>query len=101
MREMKVELRGGRKIDVLFGDFRVETDQPKEDGSPGSAPEPFDLFLASLASCAAHAALAFCRSRDIGTEDLGLVLRPAGDPEGKRMAEVEIELRLPQEFPEK
>src|ERR1035438_8052938 len=52
---------------------RVRTDQPRPHGED-SAPAPFDLFLASIATCMGFYALRFCQERGIATEGLGLSL---------------------------
>ena len=56
-REIKVAFSGGLRIDAEYRGFLIKTDQPVADGGEGSAPAPFDLFLASLATCAGYYAL--------------------------------------------
>ena len=99
--DMEVVFPGGNGVDVLFRGFRVQTDQSGADGSPGSAPEPFELLFAAAASCSGWAAATFCRNRNISTEGLSLLLRRIKDPEQARIKEVEIEVILPPDFPEK
>ena len=98
---MEVLFPGGRKVDVLHKGFRIETDQPREDGSPGDAPEPLDLFFASLASCAGLSAAVFCQARNLSTEGLSLRLRRTIGPDGKHTARIDFDLILPAGFPEK
>ena len=50
--EMIVDFPGGDRVDAHFGSYTVMTDQPNAKGEPGSAPTPFSLFLASIATCA-------------------------------------------------
>jgi putative redox protein len=50
--EMKVDFPGGARVAAHFGDFTINTNQPVKAGGDGSAPAPFELFLASLATCA-------------------------------------------------
>ncbi len=50
--EMEVFFPGGRKVNSYYKGYTVETDQPEKDGEEGSAPEPYDLFLASIGTCA-------------------------------------------------
>ena len=52
MDEMTVTFPGGRRVNASYGDFEIATDQSPDHGGDASAPEPFDLFLASLATCA-------------------------------------------------
>ena len=99
--EMTVRFPGRVAVEAVFGDRVVRTDQPAPLGE-GSAPSPFDLFLASLATCAGYYALRFCQEREIATEGLGVSLSTVRDPERKRAAAtVRIALTLPKGFPEK
>src|SRR5262249_36136906 len=70
-------------------------------GGGGSAPTPFDLFLASIGTCAGLYALRFCEQRNLDSEGLGLELTAVKDTDGKRVAEIRIEITLPPSFPEK
>lgn len=99
--EIEIRLGDGRKVDASWGKFTVSTDQGVESGGDASAPEPYDLFLASLGTCAGSAVLGFCRFRDIPTDDIRLVQRVVRDPERKRVARVETEILLPPDFPKK
>jgi putative redox protein len=70
--EMRVEFTGGTRVEARFGKHAVTTDQPLKDGGEDSAPSPFALFLASLATCAGYFVLKFCQSRGISTEGMYL-----------------------------
>ncbi len=50
--DFKVTFPGGVKVDTTFREFTIRTDQPVRDGGENTAPSPFILFLASLATCA-------------------------------------------------
>lgn len=97
---MDVRFPGGVAVEATFGSQVVRTDQPAPLGG-GSAASPFDLFLASLATCAGFYALRFCQERQLPTEGLGVSLTTERDPERKRLSRVRIELRLPEGFPER
>ena len=101
MSEMEIVFPGGKKVDALFKGYRVETDQKRPDGSPGSAIEPFDLFVASIGTCAGFYALAFCEKRKLNTDGLKLVVRRTIDPDRHMVSEFEIEIVVPADFPEK
>jgi len=96
-----VKFAGGKKVDVEIGETIVKTDQSRENGGEGSAPEPFDHFLASIAACAGIYALEFCSARDIATEGMGLRMICRRDQKLKRYTEMTLELTLPRDFPEK
>lgn len=98
---IKVLFPGGKRVDAVVGGHVIRTDQPVSAGGLDSAPAPFDLFLASLASCAGVYVLGFCQARGISTEGLELVQRHAVDPTTKLLDAVTIELRLPPGFPER
>lgn len=99
--QMNVTFPGGARVDAAFRGFEVHTDQPEKAGGESSAPAPFDLFLASLATCAGYYALRFCQSRDLDTDGLALDLQTERDPETKRLAKIRLDLQLPPGFPEK
>lgn len=99
---MKIELQfpGGVRVDATFRGTTVHTDQPAPVGG-GSAPAPFDLFLASIATCMGYYAMRFCQERDIPIEGLGLTVETVKDPELKLITEMNASLTLPPGFPEK
>jgi putative redox protein len=98
---MEIQFPGGLAVDAHFRGFTVPTDQAREHGGGGRAPEPFDIFLASLGTCAGFYALRFCQERGIATEGLGLALSTEPDPERKRLQAIRIEIQLPGGFPAK
>ena len=98
--EMEVSFPGGVAVEAHFAGFTVRTDQPTDAGGGNSAPSPYSLFFASLATCAGFYALRFCQVRQIDTAGLGLKLLMDRDAQG-HVATIRIELRLPPGFPEK
>lgn len=98
---LKVSFPGGKKVDVTAGDFHVQTDQCAKAGGEASAPEPFDLFLSSLASCAGIYALNFCQSRNLPTDGLSLDMDWERDDKPPFSARVHYRLTLPKDFPDK
>ena len=95
-----VSFPGGVAVDAHVGGHVVRTDQPTPLGG-GTAAAPFDLFVASIATCMGFYALRFCQERGIGTEGLGLSLETVRDVEKKRLATIKVVLALPPGFPEK
>ncbi len=98
---IKISFPGGKKVDAKFGDFVIKTDQPVHGGGEGTAPSPFDLFLASIATCAGYYVLVFCQSRGLSYENISLVLKKERNPETKRIEKIFINIHLPEDFPEK
>ncbi len=99
--EIKVVFGGGLKVDAEVHGHLIRTDQPVRDGGEGTAPSPFDLFLASLATCAGYYALAFCIGRGIPTSGLTLSLVTEKEPGAKTIGRMTIRIGLPAGFPEK
>jgi ribosomal protein S12 methylthiotransferase accessory factor len=100
-REMKVSFPGGVRVEAEYKGFVIKTDQPAYQDGEGSEPSPFDLFLASLATCAGYYVLTFCNKRGISTDKAAVVMRTSRSPETKRIEKISIEIQLPPEFPEK
>jgi putative redox protein len=99
--EMIVDFPGGDRVDAHFGPYTVMTDQTGADGSPGSAPAPFSLFLASIATCAGIYVLGFCKQRNLPTEGLKIIQRSHRNPVTGMVENVDIEIQTPAGFPEK
>jgi ribosomal protein S12 methylthiotransferase accessory factor len=101
MQDIEVSFPGGKRVDAHIGDFVVQTDQPAELGGNGSAVAPYDLFLASVATCAGIYVLGFCQARGLSTDGLALHQHVDIDPATKLPSRIQLELRLPVTFPEK
>ncbi|GLH66152.1 OsmC family protein [Geothrix edaphica] len=99
--DMTIDFPGGARVDAHFGPYTVMTDQPVQGGGEGSAPSPFALFQASLATCAGIYVLNFCRQRELPTEGIRLVQRTVPDPATGMVGRVELEIVVPSTFPEK
>ena len=92
---------GGKRIDAKIGDFIVHTDQSLENGGEETAPEPFQLFLASIATCAGIYALEFCRAREIPSEGMALTMSYDWDEKKQVIEKLHIELKVPSGFPDR
>jgi ribosomal protein S12 methylthiotransferase accessory factor len=99
--EMVIDFPGGARVDAHFGPYTVKTDQPPMGGGEGSAPTPFAVFLASIGTCAGIYVLGFCQQRGLPTKGIRLIQRDRRDPITGMVGEVEIEIQVPPEFPEK
>ncbi len=98
--EITVDFPGGVRVDAQFDSFVVKTDQPVADGGENSAPSPFDVFLASLATCAGFYVLGFCKRRGISSEGIRLIQKLERDSTTKMVSKIIMEIQLPQGFPE-
>lgn len=99
--DIQVTFPGGKRVDALYKGFHIKTDQPVYQGGEGSAPAPFDLFMASIATCAGIYVLSFCQNRNIPTDDLTLSMRSERNRDTKRIDRISIDIHLPADFPEK
>ena len=99
--DMEVFFPGNKKVHARYKGFLIETDQAAEQGGDESAPAPFDLFIASIGTCVGIYVLRFLQQRSISTEGARVVLRQEEDPEAKLVRKIVLEIRLPQDFPEK
>ncbi len=95
-----VSFPGGVRVDATYRGNTVPTDQPEPIGQ-NTAMSPFDLFLASIATCMGFYALRFCQERALSTEGLALSLNPVRDPATKRLTTIQIHMKAPAGFPEK
>jgi ribosomal protein S12 methylthiotransferase accessory factor len=98
---MRIRFPGNKKVSAEFEGFTVMTDQPKDSGGDGSAPAPFDLFLASLGTCAGIFVLGFCQKRSISTEGLEIRQTMEWNEDKHLVTKVALKIILPKGFPEK
>jgi len=101
METVDISFPGGKRIDAKIGDFTIHTDQSEKYGGQASAPQPFDLFLASIATCAGIFAWNFCQTRKIPTEGIRLRMECIREEKKKLISEMKLHLTLPEGFPEK
>jgi ribosomal protein S12 methylthiotransferase accessory factor len=99
--DMSIYFPGGKRVYADYGGFTIETDQPARGGGDDSAPAPFDLFLASIGTCAGIYALGFMQQRGIDPEGSGITMRMQQDPAAGLINKIDLELQLPAGFPEK
>ena len=99
--DIEVSFPGGKRVVAQVGAHRIETDQPHELGGQDAAPAPFDLFLASVATCAGIYALGFLQARGLSTEGLRLRQRVDYDASTQLPQRIRLELVLPPDCPEK
>lgn len=65
MAMIDVAFPGRKKIDATIAGHSIPTDQSVQHGGDNQAPEPFQVFLASIATCAGIYAKSFCDQRDL------------------------------------
>jgi putative redox protein len=95
--EMIIDFPGEARVDAHFGSFTVSTDQPPV----ASAPSPFEVFLASIGTCAGIFVLGFCRQRNLPTEGIRIVERINHSRATGMVETIGLEIQIPPGFPEK
>jgi ribosomal protein S12 methylthiotransferase accessory factor len=93
--EIKVNFLDKLRLEAKFDDFTVISDQPIRYKGDGSAPGPFDYFLASSALCAAYFVKLYCETRNISTENIRLSQNNIVDPENRYKQIFKIQVELP------
>lgn len=99
--EIKVNFLDNLRLEAKFDDFTVVADQPIRYKGDGSAPGPFDYFLASSALCAAYFVKLYCQTRDIPTDNIRLSQNNIVDPENRYNQIFKIQVELPADISEK
>ena len=98
--EITVKFLENLRLEANFDDFTVITDQPIRYKGDGSAPSPFDYFLASSALCAAYFVRVYCLARKIPTDDIIISQNNIIDPENRYQQTFQIDVELPESISE-
>ncbi|PMU99324.1 OsmC domain/YcaO domain-containing protein [Pseudomonas sp. MPBD4-3] len=99
--EIKVNFLDNLRLEAKFDDFTVIADQPIRYKGDGSAPGPFDYFLASSALCAAYFVKLYCETRNIPTDNIRLSQNNIVDPENRYNQIFKIQVELPADISDK
>ncbi|WP_192560558.1 OsmC domain/YcaO domain-containing protein [Pseudomonas allokribbensis] len=99
--EIKVNFLDNLRLEAKFDDFTVVADQPIRYKGDGSAPGPFDYFLASSALCAAYFVKLYCETRNIPTDNIRLSQNNIVDPENRYNQIFKIQVELPADISDK
>lgn len=99
--EIKVDFLDNLRLEAKFDDFSVIADQPIRYKGDGSAPSPFDYFLASSALCAAYFVKVYCNARDISTDGIRISQNNIVDPENRYNQIFKIQVELPESISDK
>jgi ribosomal protein S12 methylthiotransferase accessory factor len=99
--EIKVNFLDKLRLEAKFDDFTVVADQPIRYKGDGSAPGPFDYFLASSALCAAYFVKLYCQTRNISTDNIRLSQNNIVDPENRYNQIFKIQVELPADISDK
>jgi putative redox protein len=98
---IEIILKDGKKVDAIAKGQTIKTDQSKKSGGDGSAPEPFQLFLASIGTCAGVYVKNFCEQRNIPTDNIKIIQTNDFNTEKRLIENIQLSVELPDDFPEK
>jgi putative redox protein len=98
---MEITFDGGKVITAHSHGHIIKTDQPVISGGQNTAPSPFELFLASIGTCAGIYVKSFCDNRKIPTENIKIIQTSEYDEETGLPVNIKLDIKLPADFPEK
>lgn len=98
---MEITFEGGKVVTAFKDGHVIRTDQPLDNGGTNTAPAPFDLFLASIGTCAGIYIKSFCDKRTISTEGIRIIQTMEFDTEKRVPSLFKLDIKLPAGFPEK
>jgi ribosomal protein S12 methylthiotransferase accessory factor len=99
--KMEIYFEDGKKVNAKYNGNIIKTDQPVEAGGENSAPAPFDLFLASIGTCAGIYVKSFCIKRGIPYEDIKIIQTMEFDHTKGLISGIKLDIELPENFPAK
>jgi putative redox protein len=97
---MEITFDGGKVITAHLNGHKIRTDQPVNNGGENSAPSPFDVFLASIGTCAGIYVKSFCDSRKIPSDKIRIIQTAEYDKQTGLPVSISIDIKLPADFPE-
>jgi ribosomal protein S12 methylthiotransferase accessory factor len=98
---MEITFDGGKVVTAHSHGHIIRTDQPVHDGGQNSAPSPFELFLASIGTCAGIYVKSFCDNRNIPTDNIKIIQSAEYDKETGLPVNIKLDIKLPLDFPDK
>ena len=98
---MEITFDGGKVVTAHIHGHNIRTDQPLDNGGGNTAPAPFELYLASIGTCAGIYVKSFCDNRKIPTDKIKIIQRTEFSKETGLPVSITIDIQLPADFPEK
>lgn len=98
---MEITFDGGKVVTAHTSGHIIRTDQPVLNGGENSAPAPFELFLASIGTCAGIYVKSFCDNRKIPTDNIRIIQKTEYNKETGLPVNITLDIKLPADFPEK
>jgi putative redox protein len=98
---MEITFDGGKVVTAHSHGHKIMTDQPVDNGGGNTAPAPYDLFLASIGTCAGIYVKSFCDNRNIPTDGIKIIQSYEWNQETGLPVKIKLDIKLPSDFPEK
>lgn len=98
---LEIKLDGGKKVNALTNGHIIKTDQPLDNGGDNTAPSPFELYLASIGTCAGIYVKSFCDRREIPADNIKIIQKVEFDREKRVPSVISLEIKVPDDFPDK
>jgi ribosomal protein S12 methylthiotransferase accessory factor len=98
---MEITFDGGKVVTAHSHGHIIKTDQPVHSGGLNSAPSPYELFLASIGTCAGIYVKSFCDNRNIPTDNIKIIQSAEFDEKSGLPVNIKLDIKLPSDFPEK
>jgi len=98
---MEITFEGGKVVTAHTHGHIIRTDQPLDGGGGNTAPAPYDLFLASIGTCAGIYVKSFCDNRGIPTDNIKIIQSQEWNQETGLPVNIRLDIKLPADFPEK
>ncbi len=98
---MEITFEGGKVVTAHTHGHSIKTDQPVDNGGTNSAPSPFEIYLASIGTCAGIYVKSFCDNRQIPTGGIKIMQRTEYSKETGLPVNITLDIKVPSDFPEK
>jgi len=98
---MEITFEGGKVVTAHTHGHSIRTDQPIDNKGGNTAPSPFDLYLASIGTCAGIYVKSFCDNRNIPTDKIRIIQKTLFNKDTDLPENITIDIQLPEDFPEK
>jgi ribosomal protein S12 methylthiotransferase accessory factor len=99
--EIRVTLEGSKRVATQIGNHVIRTDQPADQGGGDSAPAPYDLFMASIGTCAGFYVQSYCENKGLDPAGIDIVLSARRDPATRQINGFVTTIRIPPGLPQK
>ena len=98
---MEITFEGGKVVTAHIHGHSIKTDQPVDNGGTNTAPSPFEIYLASIGTCAGIYVKSFCDNRQIPTDGIKIMQRTENSKETGLPVSITLDIKVPSDFPEK